>query len=99
MSKNISLKKIKKILNSVKHPAINSTLYDLGILKDINLKDGKAVITLAFPHPSIPIKDLLIGLVKNPLVDLGLAVDVETIVMNEEELQKFLALEQENWRG
>jgi metal-sulfur cluster biosynthetic enzyme len=99
MSQDISLAEIKKTLNTIKHPAINSTLHDLGILKAVDLEGDKAIITLAFPYPNIPIKDLLINLVKTPLVNSGLTTEVKVTVMTPAELEKFLALEQQNWRS
>jgi len=36
MSKNFTKENIRKAIAGIKHPAINHTLLDLGIIKDIN---------------------------------------------------------------
>jgi len=99
MSKNISEQDVRKVLAWVKHPMIDRTLLDLGIIKDIRVESDKIEITLAFPFPNIPIQDHLIDSVRGPITELGAEVEVKLIVMNQEELQKFLAMEQDAWRG
>jgi len=96
---NISLNKIKKILKPIKHPAINDTLFNLGIIKNIEIKNSQLTILLAFPFANIPIKEKLIALVKEPLIGLGLDIRIKTSVMNQKELQKFLTREQKYWRN
>jgi len=91
--------KIKEVLAKVKHPAIDCSLIDLGIVKDIKVEENKVSITVAFPSPNIPIGDQLVRSVQEPLEKFGLDVEVKTAVMNKEELQKFLKKEEENWRG
>ena len=99
MSKNISREEIIKKISNVKHPAIDRTLLDLGILKDLTVKENKITITLAFPFPNIPIKDYLINSVKEPLKEIGLEIGINEVVMNQKELQNFLSMEQEAWTG
>ncbi len=89
---------VRNALTQVKHPAIDRTLMELGILKDIAVEDGKVTITLAFPFPGIPIADLLVNSVREPVEKLGANVEVKTTVMTAEELQAFLAMEQEAWK-
>ena len=99
MNKNISLKEIKKKLKSVKHPVINSSLYDLGIIDGVKLNDNKITIFLAFPFPNIPIKDILIERVKEPLLDLKMEIEISISTMSREKLNNFSSLEQKNWQG
>jgi len=82
----------------VKHPAIDRTLMELGILKDITVEGDTVFVTLAFPFPGIPIRELLVESVRKPVEELGAKVEVKTTVMTAEELQAFLAMEQEAWR-
>jgi len=91
--------KLERVISQVKHPAIDRTLIELGIIKDKTLEGNKVILTFAFPFPNIPIKDYLINSVKRPLEELGLEVEVNTTIMNQEERQRFLALEQESWKG
>ena len=96
----LNINKIKQTLKNVKHPAIEETLFNLGILKNIELKGNKLTITLAFPFANIPIKDFLIEKIKEPLSKLGLDdINIKTTVMDKNELQKFLILEQKHWKG
>lgn len=99
MSKNISEQDVRKVLAWVKHPMIDRSLLDLGIIKDIRVESDKIEITLAFPFPNIPIQKQLISSVREPMTKLGAEVEVKITVMNQEELQKFLAMEQDAWRG
>ena len=99
MSKSISEKDILEAIKDIMHPAINHSLLDLGIVKNIKVEDDKAVIIIAFPFPNIPIAKQLINSVKLPVEKLGVEVKMETTVMNQEEVNKFLAMEQSGWKG
>jgi len=94
-----SLSNIKKLLKEVRHPFIDSTLFELGFFKSIEKKNNKLIIVLAFPFENIPIKDQLIALVKGPLNKLNLDIKIKITVMNQKELQNFLNKEQKNWIG
>lgn len=87
------------MLEKVKHPAIDRSLPELGIVKEIAVKDGKVVITMALPFPGIPIKDQLVSSIREPIEKLGVEVEVKQTIMNQEELQAFLKKEQESWVG
>jgi len=97
MTKNISKEDIWSILAKVKHPAINCTLRELGILKDVSIKDDKALITMALPFPNIPIIDQLVNSIKEPVENLGVVVEVVQTIMTPGEVQKFLKMEQDGW--
>ncbi len=99
MGKSISGENIREAIAGIKHPAIDRTLLELGIIKAIDVQNDKAKITLAFPFPNIPVKDLLINSVREPIRKLGVEVEMKVTVMNQEELQRFLAMEQESWKG
>jgi len=100
MAKNISEKDIFNLVNKVKHPAINRTLRELGIIKDISIKnnkDNKVLITMAFPFPNIPIKDQLVSSIKEPIERVGAEVQMRYTIMNQDELQAFLKMEEAGW--
>ncbi len=99
MDKKILKEDILNTLAQVKHPAIDSSLVKLGIVKDISVNEKKVTITMAFPFPNIPIKDYLIDSVKNPIEKLGAEVEVKITTMSQEELENFLNLEQQHWKG
>lgn len=99
MGKSISEEDIRKAIAGIRHPAIDHTLLDLGIIKSIDTENGKATITLAFPFPNIPIKDHLINSVREPVEKLGLEVEMRVTVMSQEERERFLAMEERAWKG
>jgi len=99
MSREISEEDVRKILADVKHPAIDRTLLDLGIIKSVTVENDNVKILLAFPFPNIPIGEQLIKSIREPLDKQSLAVEIGITVMDEEEVHKFLAMEQEGWKG
>jgi metal-sulfur cluster biosynthetic enzyme len=99
MEKNISEENVRKAMAQIKHPAIDRTLIDLGMVKDITIEGNKVTVTLAVPFPGIPIKDLLVNSVREPIEKLGAKVEVKLAVMNQQELQAFLTMENESWKG
>ena len=88
-----------KAAADVMHPAIDRSLIDLGIVKDIEVEEGDSTVTFAFPFPNIPIAEQLISSVQVPLEALGLQVESVVTTMNQEEVQAFLAMEQAAWKG
>ena len=99
MTATLSEMDIHQAIGQVKHPAIDHSLVDLGIVKDVTIAAQKVTVTFAFPFPNIPIEDQLINSVLLPLKSLGAEVEVQTTVMEQAELQKFLKMEQEAWKG
>ena len=53
---------------------------------------------MAFPFPGIPIKDMLMNMVKQPFEKKDIEVEVEETIMSQEELQHFFKMEQEKWK-
>jgi len=86
---------IRDLLDEVKHPEINNSLVELQMVGDIKEEDDKIIIELKLPVPEIPIKQMLIDLIKNKLKDK--VVDIKTSVMNPEERDKFFELSRQNW--
>ncbi|OQX92180.1 MAG: metal-sulfur cluster biosynthetic enzyme [candidate division Zixibacteria bacterium 4484_95] len=99
MAENISEEEVRKVVGQVKHPVIDCTLVELGIVKDITVEDKKAIVTMVFPSPNIPIKDDLVNSLKEALNKLDVEVEVRLGVMDHEEVEKFLDMEKENWKG
>ena len=88
-----------RILSGVKHPYINKTLKELGILKSVKAEGKKVTVTLAYPFEGIPIKAEIEQNVRKPLEEIGASVEINSIIMSQKELQQFLALEQAAWTG
>jgi len=95
----INKTEILKSLENVMHPAINFSLVDLGIVKDIILEGENAKVIFALPFPNIPIINDLIFSVSQPIMNMGLNFKYETVLMTEEEKAKFMQLEADGWKG
>lgn len=99
MSDQLTREDVLFVLRNVVHPAIDHSLLDLGIIRDFTV-DGKRVnVIMAMPFPGVPIKDMLVDLVRQPLAGIGAQPEFELTVMTDEEREHFLALEQSGWRG
>lgn len=101
MAKEKSEEDIHQVVAEIKHPAIDRTLVDLGIVKGITVKGNKVLVTMALPFPGIPtqVRDYLVNSVVEQIKKLDVEVEVDVTIMNQEELQAFLAMEQESWKG
>jgi len=101
MAKEKSEEDIRQVVAEIKHPAIDRTLVDLGVVKDITVKGNKVLVTMALPFPGIPtqVRDYLVNSVVEQIKKMDLEVEVDLTIMNQEELQAFLDMEQESWKG
>lgn len=101
MAKGKSEEEIRQVVAEIKHPAIDRTLVDLGVVKEITVKGNKVLVTMALPFPGIPtqVKDYLVNSVVEQIKKLDVEVEVDVTIMNQEELQAFLDMEQESWKG
>lgn len=99
MAENISEEETHKVISQIKHPAIDCTLVELGIVKDLAVEGNRVKITFAFPSLEIPIKDYLVKSVGDAIEKLNVTLEVKLTVMNQEEFQKFTDLEREHWKG
>ena len=92
-------KQVQEIIKRVEHPAIKFSLLDLGLIREYQIKNHDVKIILAFPAMNIPIKDMLINSLKEPLEAICSNIDFEIDVMTLEERNKFFQLEAEGWKG
>jgi metal-sulfur cluster biosynthetic enzyme len=99
VAKNISEEEVRQALAEVTHPAIDCTLVELGIIKNITVRNNRVNLTLLLPFPNIPIKDYLVNNMHKALMKLDIEVKIKIGQMNQKEIQSFLAMEQENWKG
>lgn len=101
MANEKSEEDIRQVVAEIKHPAIDRTLVDLGVVKEITVNGNKVLVTMALPFPGIPtqVKDYLVNSVVEQIKKLDVEVEVDLTIMNQEELQAFLDMEQESWKG
>ncbi len=93
--------KIIHAISQIEHPAINSTLVDLGMVKDIQVEGNKVSLKLVLPMMGIPpvIRDFMINRLKQAVSDQGSVLDVTLAEMTPQERQRFFTMEQQNWKG
>jgi metal-sulfur cluster biosynthetic enzyme len=99
VAKNISEEEVRQAVAEVMHPAIDRTLVELGMIKNITVRNNKVALTLLLPFPNIPIKNYLVNSVHEAVMKLGVKAKIKIGQMNQKELQSFLAMEQESWKG
>lgn len=86
-------------LSQVNHPAIDFSLIDLGIVKEVSVDEKTVYVTFAFPFPNIPIEDTLVNSIASPIKGLGYNLDHTIVLMTEEEKQSFIDMENKGWKG
>jgi metal-sulfur cluster biosynthetic enzyme len=89
------MKKIETLLKKIRHPEINNSLFDLGMIGQIEEKKDKVVVELKLPMPEVPIKAMLVDMIKKELKDF--AVEIKFSTMDDEEREKFFVLANANW--
>lgn len=101
MTHNFSEQYIRREIGNVMHPTINCSLVELGIVKNIQIKPGRAIITMALPFAIVPdsIKDYLVESLRESIEEVEAAVEIQIEIMNKEELKKFLELEKEKGKS
>lgn len=94
MKENQAENPVLQAISEVKHPFMDCTLCDLGILCDPEIFGEKTVIaTFIFPFQKIPIKDKLIALVEKTASEYGYNLEYIVRYMSKQEKQHFLKLE------
>lgn len=98
--KKISQDDIKKVLSEVMHPEINYSLVNLGMIGDVVIEGNKASLTLKLPLLEVPIRDYLIQITKEALINLqeDLEVEVKLDQMSQQERDKFMKKAKEEWK-
>ena len=91
--------KVIRIIESIQHPAIATSLVNLGILQDIDFEGDTVKATFVWPFANIPIKEQIINSVKTSLEKEGLKLQYTQRIMDEKEKENFLHLEKKYWRG
>jgi Mrp family chromosome partitioning ATPase len=81
------------VLRKVMHPEIKQRdLVGLKMIRDVTVKDGKVTLTLVLPFREIPIKDDLVGSVREAVTSLeaNLEVEVKFAEMSQQERAAFM---------
>lgn len=99
MDNKVSEEKISQAVAKVRHPEIDNTLVELGMIKDIAVRDNKATLTMTLPFLGVPIKDYLVNSVKQVVTELGFEIEVKLTEMNQEQRDAFISMAQKGWIG
>jgi metal-sulfur cluster biosynthetic enzyme len=91
-------------IQGVEHPAIASSLIDLGMIRDVEFvsKENTVSLTLVLPVVNIPqnVLNYMVNSLYQAIKDAGSELTkVQIAQMTEDERQKFYLMEQQNWRG
>ena len=84
-------KQVFDALRGVMHPEMKRNLVELGMIKDIAVKDGEVTVILALPFKKIPIKDDLGRSVREAVreLDADRQVQVDMVEMSQQERAAF----------
>lgn len=99
MASNISKQEIHQAVANVRHPEIDRTLVELGMIKDIAIGADRVTLTMAVPFLGIPIKDYLVHSLQEAVTKLGVEIEVKLTEMNQEERDAFMAMARAGWIG
>lgn len=95
---------IHEAIRQVEHPAIASSLVDLGMIRDVAYtSENKTVsLTLVLPVLDIPqnVRNYMVNSLFQALNSIAVNLtEVNLAQMTAEERQVFFTLEKQNWRG
>ena len=99
MASNISKEEIHQAVAKVRHPEIDRTLVELGMIREIATGADRVTVTMAVPFLGIPIKDYLVHSLQEAVTKLGVEIEVKVTEMNQEERDAFMAMAREAWIG
>jgi len=83
---------LKEILEEMKHPFINYSLIDLGILKNVEAAGDKILVNIAWPSADSVIKPFIISLVSGSLKKLNRKIEIKESLMKEEDRKFYMKL-------
>ena len=91
---------IDRALSKVMHPEINYSLVNLGMIKDVVYKQKHVCLTLNLPFLQVPVKGVLVEIIKKTLADLDSSVEVEVSIgqMTEQQRENFTKMAKEGWK-
>ncbi len=91
--------KVKESVAQVRHPEINNTLMELGMIDDLKVVDNEVHFTLLVPSIGVPIRDMLINMVAQAIADVAPDAEIKVQVseMDDAAKAKFFELARKNW--
>ena len=90
---------IKDNLAALRHPEIDATLEELGMIQDVKKEQGKIRLTLKLPFLYVPIRGMLEEMIEGVLKPGGTEYEIEVAEMDEAERNNFMRVSQSRWIG
>ena len=86
----LSEKHVKQALQTVLHPKLKKSLVDIGMIRDIAIKEDMVFLTLALKSERSPLKNVLVPQIKNVVESMqGVSsVQVAIAVLSQEEIER-----------
>ena len=103
MNSKITKETILQTIYTVEHPEINATLFELGMIRDVDVSPDNQKISLTLTLPMLGIPEGILHYLVNSLAQAAQAVGAElnykVAEMNPEERQSFMEKAQSLWKG
>jgi len=92
---------IIQAIQRVEHPEINYSLVDLGMVQDIQVSEDGVSLKLVLPFLGIPtvIRDYMVRSLQQAVAGFDAKFEIQVTEMTPAERQRFIALEQQNWKA
>jgi len=97
----LTQREVIQVMSRVTHPEIDSSLLDLGMIKEVRVEQEAVRVTMNLPFAEVPIRDHLVQMVKDAIAekDEGAEVEVSFAAMNEAQREEFRAKAWEKWKS
>jgi len=98
----MQLQTLQAEILKIKHPVIDQTLVELGIIKKVRIAQKIAIVFLAFPFVGIsveelPVRNQIVKSIRQVIMRFGFEVKIIVKEMSSADLQNFLMKEEEMW--
>ena len=92
---------IIQVIQRVEHPEISRSLVDLGMVQDIQASEDGVSLKLVLPFLGIPtaVRDYMAHSLQQAVAGFDAELEIQVTEMTPAERQRFLTLEQQNWKA
>jgi len=92
---------VLEALSKAKHPEIDYSLVDLGMIKDVQIDGETVTITLDLPFRGVPVKDMLVKSVKDAMAEEypDARVEMAFSTMEDAVREEFASKARERWKS
>jgi metal-sulfur cluster biosynthetic enzyme len=91
--------KVKDNLSKLRHPEIDASLEELGMIQNAREEENRVKLTLKLPFLYVPIRGMLEEMVRGAIESAGAECEIEIEEMNEAERNNFMKISQSRWIG